>query len=183
MKRWRLGLSVALLVAAAPLCAQPASEQPPLGWGALSPQQQQVLGSMHDQWDSLPPARQQALARGASRWAAMSDQQRSSARQRFQAWQRLPPGQRALIRQRWQQFQRLNPQQRAAIRQNYNTFSRLPPAERMQLRQRWLNASPAERQSMLERMRQQRGLRGPGAGPGAGRMFRPGGGHFQRGPH
>jgi acyl-CoA reductase-like NAD-dependent aldehyde dehydrogenase len=179
MKRWRLWLSVTLLAAAAPLWAQPVHAQEPLSWSALSAQQQQVLGSMHDQWDSLPPGRQQALARGASRWLSMTPQQRSSARDRFQSWQRLPPGQRALIRQRWQQFQRLNPQQRAAIRQNFNTFSRLPPAERMQLRQRWLNASPAERQSMLERMRQQRGMRGPGPG----RMFRPGGGgHFPRGP-
>jgi len=48
----------------------------------------------------------------------------------------------------------------------------------MQLRQRWLNASPAERQLMLQRMRQQRGMR-----PG-GPMFHPGGGgHFSHGPH
>ena len=177
MMRWRLLLSVALLAAAAPLWAQPMDTQPPLNWSALSPQQQQLLGGMHDRWDGLTPDRQQALARGASRWLSMTPEQRGSARDRFQAWQRLPPFQRALIRRRWQQFQRLNPQQRAEIRQNLNTFSRLPPAERMQLRQRWLNATPAERQSMLQRMRQQHGMRGPGPG------FRQGGGaHYSHPP-
>lgn len=177
MKRWRRWLSVALLVAAAPLWAQPVAAQQPLNWSALSPQQQQLLGSMHDQWDSLPPGRQQALARGASRWMSMTPEQRSSARERFQSWQRLPPEQRAQIRRRWQQFQRLTPEQRAEIRQNVNAFSRLPPAQRMQLRQRWLNATPAERQSMLQRMRQQRGSRPSGPGFRAG-----GGGHFSRPP-
>lgn len=176
MRRWHLVVAVALLTAAAPLWAQPIDTQQPLNWSALSPQQQQLLGSMHDRWDSLAPGRQQALARGASRWLSMTPEQRSSARERFQAWQRLPAAQRALIRRRWQQFQRLSPQQRAQIRQNVSAFSRLPPAERMQLRQRWLNATPAERQSMLQRMRQQRGMRGPGG------AFRPGAGRFSHGP-
>jgi hypothetical protein len=86
----------------------------------------------------------------------MTAEQRSNARARFQAWQQLPPQQRALIRRRWQQFQQLTPQQRQEIRQNLSAFARLPPAQRMQLRQRWLNATPAQRQSMLEGLRLRR---------------------------
>jgi hypothetical protein len=136
-------------------------------WSSLSAGQQQLLGHLQNRWETLPPARQQALANGATRWLSMSPEERAGARARFQAWQRLPPDQRVLIRRRWQQFQRLPPQQQRAVMQNLRAFSRLPPDQRAQLRQRWLNATPLQRQQMLQRQQllRQRGGSGMRAPP------------------
>jgi hypothetical protein len=162
MIRWH-ALWVALLLTVAtcawaqePPAASGAGSAPPVSWSSLSEQQQKLLENFHSQWDSLPPARQQALSSGAQRWSQMTPAQRDGAQGRFHNWQQLPPGQQSLIRQRWQRFQQLTPDQQAAIRQNYHAFSGLPPAQRLQLRQRWLNATPQERQQMLQNQRARR---------------------------
>jgi len=138
--------------------AEPPAGAPPapLAWGALDPAQREVLKPYADQWASFPPARQRAMARGAQRWLNMDDTARAQARERFQTWQSLPEARREQVRRRWEQFQRLQPEAQARVRENFRAFRNLPPQQRQQLRQRWLNATPAERSHMIERMRIQR---------------------------
>jgi Protein of unknown function (DUF3106) len=158
---------VVLLAAATPTFAQEPPTQPPaeaaqgVPWSSLSADQQKLLGKFSGNWNTLPPERQQALARGSTRWLGMSPEQRGQAQQRFQQFRALPPEQRRELRDRWQRFQSLPPDQQAAVRQNFRRFKELPPERRQMLRQRWQNASPAERQMMIERARarsQQRGM-------------------------
>jgi TRAP-type C4-dicarboxylate transport system substrate-binding protein len=87
---------------------------------------------------------------------ARSPEQRNQARQRFSHWQSLPPEQRSALHDRWQRFQALPPKEQAAVRQNYHRFQQLPPAQRQMLRQQWRNATPEQRQQMVERAREQR---------------------------
>ena len=124
-------------------------------WSRLSGEQQKLLGKFSEKWNTLPPERQQALARGSDRWLAMSPDQRGQAQQRFQRWHSLPPDQRRALRDRWERFQTLPPDQQAAVRQNFRRFRQLPPEKRQMLRERWHNASPAERQQMIEHAREQ----------------------------
>jgi len=46
--------------------------------------------------------------------------------------------------------------QQRAVRQNFRYFSRLPPQQRAQLRERWIQATPLQRQQMLQRQRDRR---------------------------
>ena len=159
-----------LLVAATPAFAQqPPSASAPeatapgaaqgVPWSSLSGDQQKLLGKFSENWNTLPPERQQALARGSNRWLGMSSQQRGQAQQRFQRWQSLPPDQRRVLRDRWEKFQSLPPDKQGAVRQNFRRFQQLPPERRQMLRDRWRNASPAERQQMIERAREQHSRR------------------------
>jgi hypothetical protein len=143
----------AAAVAAAPMPSTPAA---PLAWNSLSTEQQALLKRHASDWDSLPPQRQRALARGAGRWLGMDTEHRAQARERFQTWQSLPEERRELIRRRWERFQQLDPEAQELIRQNFRAFARLPPWKRQQLRRRWLAATPAERERMLNRMRERR---------------------------
>jgi hypothetical protein len=181
--RTRVGcaLLISLLwVAALPAFAQAPSEgQPPAGepaaaavpWSSLSGDQQKLLGKFSQNWSSLPAERQQALARGSQRWLSMSPEQRGEAQQRFQRWHSLSPEQRSTLRERWEKFRSLPPNQQAAVRQNFRRFQSLPPERRQFLRERWRNATPAERQQMIQRARERQMermqmRRGPRAGLG-----------------
>lgn len=154
-------LLAAVALAAAPSHAQeppvaPAANPPaPVEWSSLSPDQQKLLAHFGSQWTTLPPARQQALAHGSERWLGMSDGERNQARERFSHWQALPPEQRQALRSRWQKFQALSPREQANVRQNYHRFQQLPPERRQALREQWRTASPAQRQQMIERAREQ----------------------------
>jgi Protein of unknown function (DUF3106) len=159
--KWRslaLGaLLAAVALAAGPSYAQepPAANPPaPVAWSSLSPDQQKLLSHFGSQWNTLPPARQQALAHGSERWLGMSDAEKNQARERFSRWQALPPEQRQALRSRWQKFQALSPRDQAIVRQNYRRFQQLPPERRQALREQWRNASPAQRQQMIERARE-----------------------------
>ncbi len=154
-----------LLLAAAP--AGVVAQQAPAGvaWAHLTPAQQKLLAQVHDQWASLPPARQRALARGSRIWLHMTPDEQQHARQRFRRWQRMTPQQRELLRKRWQQFRALPAAQQRAIRRNYRRFEQLPPWRRRMLRERWRNASPSEREQMIERMRRRMGEHGIMRGP------------------
>jgi hypothetical protein len=112
----------------------------------------------------LPPARQQALTHGSERWLHMSAEQRDQARERFQHFQSLPPEQRHALRSRWQKFQSLPPEEQSRVRENFHKFQQLPPERRQILREQWHNATPAERQQMIEHAREQR-QKGPGQRP------------------
>lgn len=160
-RAWRIAL-LALLLAGAPAWAfaQPASGAHSRGssaavpWSALSARQQRLLESVRERWASLPPARQRALMRGSRIWLHLTPAQRRKARQRFAKWRQMSPKQRALLRSRWRQFQALPARQRAAIRSSFHAFERLPNGQRRQLRRRWRKATPAQRQRMIERVRQ-----------------------------
>jgi hypothetical protein len=128
----------------------------PLAWKSLAPEQQQLLQGHARDWDTLPPARQHALARGAQRWLQMDPAQREQARERFQTWRALPEERRELIRRRWERFQQLDPESQALVRENFRAYARLPPWKRRMLRRRWLEATPAERAHMRERLEQRR---------------------------
>jgi hypothetical protein len=170
-KPWVLALCAAVLLAsAAPCFAQlpppeaaptPRAMSPPapVPWSSLSSEQQRVLGPMGKEWNSLPPERQQALANGSKRWLDMSAEQQTQARERFSRWQSLPPEQRHSLHDRWQRFQALPPKEQEAVRQNYHRFQQLPPAQRQMLRQQWRNASPEQRQQMVEHAREQHAKR------------------------
>lgn len=159
--RWR-SLALALLIAcgwglAAPSWAQEEPAGPPAApvpWSSLSPEQQRLLSSFNSQWNSLPPARQQALAHGSERWMSMSPGERDQAHERFQRWQTLPPSQRQALRSRWQHFQSLTPSQQQAVRENFHRFQQLSPQRRQMLREQWRNATPSERQQMVEHARE-----------------------------
>ncbi len=157
----------------APGASASAPAATPVPWSSLSADQQHLLSRFGNQWNTLPPARQQALARGSERWLGMSTQQKDMARERFQKWRALPPEQRSALRERWERFRSLPPEQQAAVRQSFRRFQQLPPERRQMLREQWRNASPAERQSMVERMRERRRERmegmqpPPGGGPRA----------------
>jgi len=86
----------------------------------------------------------------------MSEDQRGQARDRFSHWRSLPPEQRQALRSRWQKFQALPPGDQARVRENFHRFQQLPPERRQMLRERWRNASPAQRQQMVEHAREQR---------------------------
>ncbi len=139
----------------APVWAQPAGDAQPLGVvvavASTAAGARRPAGPM-----GQPAARTPAGARTWRLALALDDapEQRSSARTLPGVAASLPPQQRATMRRRWQQFQRLTPEQRQQIRQNLNAFARLPPEQRLQLRQRWLNATPVERQQMLQNLRQ-----------------------------
>ena len=177
MNKW-LSLRLAACLAAVSLAAGPvyaqepgaapaASPPAPVAWSSLSPDQQRLLSHFGSQWSTLPPARQQALAHGSERWLGMSPAERDQARQRFTRWQALPPEQRQALRARWQRFQALPPNEQAVVRQNFHRFQQLPPARRQMLREQWRNASPAQRQQMIERareVRQKRALEHPAPG-------------------
>ncbi len=171
-----------LLAAAAPAFSQsPAGPGQPAGteastagvpWNNLSADQQKLLGKFSGNWSTLPPERQQALARGSERWLSMTPEQRGKAQDRFQRWHSLPPERRQMLRDRWERFQSLPPNEQAAVRQNFRRFQNLPPERRQFLRERWRNASPAERQQMIQRARERQMERmqmrppGPRTGPG-----------------
>jgi hypothetical protein len=121
----------------------------------------------------LPPERQQALAHGSERWLNMSEAQRDQAHQRFQRWQSLPPEQRQALRSRWQKFQSLPPGEQARVRENYHRFQQLPPERRQMLREQWRNATPAQRQQMIERARAQREMHAGGHPPPMHPHFQP----------
>jgi hypothetical protein len=132
----------------------PASRVP---WSSLSPDQQRLLSRYGaNQWSNLPPEKQQALAHGSQRWLGMSDEQKGLATQRYERWHSLPPDQREQLRQRWQRFQSLPPNQQESVRQNYRRFQQLPPEQRKALHEQWRNATPAQRQEMLQRGREMR---------------------------
>jgi len=160
-------LSVA---ACAPVCAQVASSgasatPAPAGaavpWSSLSQDQQRLLSRVSGQWGQLTPQRQQALANGSQRWLGMSQDQRTQARQRFGQWQQLPQQRREQLRQRWEDFRSQPPARQQAARENFRKFQQLPQQRRQQLRQRWQNATPAQRQNMVEGARQRRTERPP----------------------
>ncbi|HTV78575.1 MAG TPA: DUF3106 domain-containing protein [Steroidobacteraceae bacterium] len=142
-----------------PPMAAPAAGGVP--WSSLSPDQQRLLSRLSGQWDQLPAQRQQSLASGSQRWLGMSPEQRTQARQRFRQWQQLPPQRRDQLRKRWEEFRSLPPARQQADRDNYRRFQQLPQQRRQQLRQRWKNATPAQRQDMVDRARARRGQRSP----------------------
>ena len=127
-----------------------------LPWSSLSPDQQRLLSRMSGQWDQLPPQRQQALASGSQRWLGMTPDQRSQARQRFNQFQKLPPQRRQQLRQRWEEFRALPPARQQAARENFRKFQQLPQQRRQQLRKRWQDATPSEREDMIQRARDRR---------------------------
>jgi 7-keto-8-aminopelargonate synthetase-like enzyme len=144
-----------------PVCAQSVNPPPTAAapgaavpWSSLSPDQQQQLSRLSGQWDQLPPQRQQALASGSQRWLGMSPEQRTQARQRFNQWQQLPEQRREQLRQRWEEFRSLPPARQQAARENFRKFQQLPQDRRQQLRQRWQNATPSQRQEMIQRARE-----------------------------
>jgi hypothetical protein len=75
------------------------------------------------------------------------------AQQRFQQWHQLPQEQRDAIRERWERFKSLPPDKQDAVRQNYHRFQQMPPEQRRALREQWHNATPEQRQQMLQRSR------------------------------
>ncbi len=167
-KAYRLALAL-LFAAAVPAFAQQdapptsAATAAPRGaasgvtWSSLNPAQQKLLQQRFgDKWNTLPPERQQALARGSERWLSMSPQQQGMATQRFQHFRALPPEQKQMVRERWQKFRALPPEQQSSIRDNFRKFRNLPPDRRRMLRERWRSATPAQRQHMLQNMREQR---------------------------
>ena len=71
--------------------------------------------------------------------------------------------QRNQARERWQRFQQLPPADQARVRDSFRRFQQLPPERRELLRQQWRNATPAQREQMIERARahgQQRPMSG-----------------------
>jgi TRAP-type C4-dicarboxylate transport system substrate-binding protein len=42
------------------------------------------------------------------------------------------------------------------VRQNFHRFQQLPPERRQMLREQWRNATPSQRQQMVEHAREQR---------------------------
>ncbi len=161
-------LSVGLCAPAGAQVASPggvsAAPAPPgaaVPWNSLSQEQQRLLSRLSGQWDQLPAQRQQALANGSQRWLGMSQDQRTQARQRFGQWQQLPTQRREQLRQRWEEFRSQPPARQQAARENFRKFQQLPQQRRQQLRQRWQSATPAQRQNMVERARQNRAERGP----------------------
>jgi hypothetical protein len=127
-----------------------------LPWSSLSPDQQRLLSRMSGQWDQLPPQRQQALASGSQRWLGMTPDQRDQARQRFNQFQKLPPQRRQQLRQRWEEFRALPPARQQAARENFRKFQQLPQQRRQQLRKRWQDATPSQREDMIQRARDRR---------------------------
>jgi Protein of unknown function (DUF3106) len=169
MNRLRYIMLASLLLVAAPTFAQTSdpgdrrvlaresvSEADGVPWSSLSPEQRKILSKYEGRWDSLPAARQQSLSRGSDRWLKMSPDQKRDARNRFQRWNDLPPDRRREVRNRWQKFRELPPNEQQAVRENFRKFKNLPPERRRALRERWQKATPAERQHMLQRMREQR---------------------------
>ncbi len=160
-----------LPAAAAQQAPSPEMSNAGVPWNSLSAEQQKLLGKFSENWNTLPPERQQALARGSTRWLSMTPEQRGQAQQRFQRWHSLPPERRQMLRERWERFQSLPPNEQAAVRQNFRRFQSLPPERRQLLRERWRNASPAERQEMIQRARerqmQRMQMRPPGPRGGA----------------
>jgi hypothetical protein len=152
MNRLRHIVLASLLLVAAPTFAQtgpdddtraPAAGQPSaVPWSSLTDDQRKV--------------RQQSLSRGSQRWLNMSPNERKDARGRFKQWSDLPADRRKDVRNRWQQFRTLPPTEQQAVRENFRRFKNMPPERRKALRERWQNASPAERDRMLDRSRQQR---------------------------
>jgi len=69
--------------------------------------------------------------------------------------------QQQALRQRWEKFKSLPPNEQSAVRQNFHRFQQLPPQRRNELRERWHNASPAQRQQMLQQSRERRMQRMP----------------------
>ena len=70
-----------------------------------------------------------------------------------------------LSKSRWQRFQALSPADQARVREGFRRFQQLPPERREMLRQQWRNATPAQRQQMIELARthfQQRPMSGGG---------------------
>jgi len=76
-----------------------------------------------------------------------------------------------MLRDRLEKFRALPPDEQKIVRDNFHRFQSLPPEQRRTLRERWQNASPAERQRMVARVRARRAHPMPhGASPG---MTRP----------
>ena len=154
---WRIALLAVLLVlvpAWSHAQQTPGGAGAPVPWSTLTSAQRQLLGRLRDQWAQLPPARQRALVRGSRLWLHMTPAERHQAQRRFAQWRRMSPQQRARLRRRWLRFQALPPARRAAIRRSFRAFERLPAWRRRMLRERWRKATPAERQRMIERLRQ-----------------------------
>jgi hypothetical protein len=55
-----------------------------------------------------------------------------------------------------EKFRALPPDEQNIVRENFHRFQSLPPEQRRNLRERWQNASPAERQKMIARVRARR---------------------------
>lgn len=157
-------LSVGVFLPAHAQSGHPAASEPAGGsvpWNSLSQDQQHLLSRLSAQWESLPAQRQQALASGSQRWLGMSSEQRTQARQRFGQWQQLPTERREQLRRRWEEFRALPPARQQAAREDFRRFQQLPQQQRQMLRQRWQDATPSQRQDMIDRARARRLERPP----------------------
>jgi phosphoserine phosphatase len=152
----RLSIALPLLLGAACVVAQPnqnvqnvppAVRAAPIAWSSLSPDEQQILESVHKNWDQLPA--QQRLLRGAQRWATLTPEQRNNVRSRFEKWNSLPQDQREKLRERYEKFKQLPPDQQERIRQAFKRFGSLPPDQRQHLREKFNQMSPSEREAFL----------------------------------
>jgi hypothetical protein len=152
-------VAVVLLAFAAPAFAQTAAAPAPaqaVGWSSLSPAQQQLLHPYAGQWQSLPPERQAALARGSQRWLAMPPEQRTLARQRFEQWRALPPSSAPLRASALENSARCRLMNRRSCATTFTAFRACRRSGAAMLRERWQNATPAERQKMIARVRARR---------------------------
>jgi hypothetical protein len=61
-----------------------------------------------------------------------------------------------MLRERLENFRALPPDEQNIVRDNFHRFQSLPPQRRAMLRERWQNATPAERQKMIARVRARR---------------------------
>src|SRR3984885_7891641 len=105
-----------------------------------------------------PPA-SVAPAGAAVPWNSLSqDQQRLLSRLSGQ-WEQLTPQRQQALASGSQRWLGMSPVQRTQARQRFGKFQQLPQQRRQQLRQRWQNATPAQRQNMVQRARQRRAER------------------------
>ena len=108
-----------------------------------------------------PPERQQQLLRGTRRWLAMTpEQRRTRAGALFSAGRICRPSSSELARKRWHSIATCRRTSGSACARTTTASRSSRPSRRRRLRERWQNATPEERQRMLERRRAAPGTAG-----------------------
>jgi len=126
-------LSVLLLAAVFPLCAQtpPAPTLP--DWAELSHEQrEQLTAPTRDRWNSATP------------------EQRTRMLARAERWQQMEPGQRARISGTIDRWQHLPPMRHQELRALFHHLNTLPETERSEFMRRWLTMTPEQRQEWIQ---------------------------------
>ena len=127
----------------------------PVGWGALSGDEQAVLQPFEATWGGIPDAKQQTLRR----WAAKPPDERARIKQRYREWRQLPAIRQQQIIRELGRYRQMPADKRARIKAWHQWVKQLPAAERQKLHEIWLTLPEPQRRAYMQDLQNKYGHR------------------------